>query len=216
MHPKLVEVGGWRTIWGSVRWRVLGTGVQVSGSTGVARTRGEPATCARILREHGKAIRSASLLTGTPRVLILACAATETKGDARAVREEPNWRSDEETPDQVSAGIMQTLISTGRMMARKYPHLNVDPESVTRASLVEKPELSILLGAAYLAHQSDLTGFDPVLALAAYNAGGLYRNDSPTNRWRTRQFPIGRSEHVDRGIRWYGDACAVLARKGAA
>jgi|GEM_PF-4990691 len=57
-------------------------------------------------------------------------------------------------------------------------------------------------------NQARLTGFDPPLVAAAYNAGSLYRNDGAANHWKLRQYPIGTAEHVDRFCRFFNAALA--------
>jgi hypothetical protein len=39
---------------------------------------------------------------------------------------------------------------------------------------------------------------DPILTACAYNAGGIYRQNGPNNRWKLRQYPIGTGHHADR------------------
>lgn len=46
--------------------------------------------------------------------MIVATIATKSSGNPKAIRFEPHYKSDEETPNQVSPGLMQTLISTAR------------------------------------------------------------------------------------------------------
>ena len=50
------------------------------------------------------------------------------------------------------------------------------------------------------------TRFDPPLVAAAYNAGGVYHDPVPANRWRLRCYPIGTGAHVDRFVAWFNDA----------
>jgi hypothetical protein len=46
--------------------------------------------------------------------------------------------------------------------------------------------------------QARLTGFDPPVVGAAYNAGGVYFDSSTGNRWRMVQYPIHKSQYDDR------------------
>lgn len=91
---------------------------------------------------------------------------------------------------------MQTLISTAR------DTLKID--AIDSAWLLE-PDNAICAGTAYMALQSPHTLFDPTVVACAYNAGGVYHDDSANNRWRMRQFPIGTSHHADRFVRWFND-----------
>jgi hypothetical protein len=42
----------------------------------------------------------------------------------------------------------------------------------------------------------------------AYNAGGIYYNNRPANRWKMRQYPINSSEHehADRFVKWFNES----------
>jgi hypothetical protein len=132
------------------------------------------------------------------------------KFDPASLRHEPGYQSDDETPHRVSAGLMQTLLSTAQSMADKC-----DLDMPTRASDLYDPRTSIMLGAAYCAHQRDryddgVEGFDFdfVHLTGAYNAGGVYYNaDSP---YKMRTYSPTRTE---RAIRWHNDAMAVLTER---
>jgi transglycosylase-like protein with SLT domain len=185
---------------GGVRWRLVAAGVDVEG-TGVERTAGAPATVTRIWNTWSREINATARARRVPCALIVATIATESGGKADAVRLEPGYRSDAETPHKVSPGLMQTLIST----AREAMRLSCD-----RAWLLE-PANSIEAGTAYIARQGRLTSLDPPLVAAAYNAGRLAEQTSEQNRWRLRQYPIGTGKHCDRFVRFFNDAVAVLA-----
>jgi hypothetical protein len=58
-----------------------------------------------------------------------------------------------------------------------------------------------------------VTGFDPPLVAAAYNAGGIYENRGAANRWRLRQYPLGTGAHVDRFIGFFNAALADARRR---
>ena len=116
------------------------------------------------------------------------------------MRYEPGYVSPEDTPGRVSAGLMQTLLSTARAVVEMYP--DVAPRGLDGAPRVPHlgdlldPALSLLWGAGYLAHQREqysgvikgLTdgtrpgrGLDFVLATGSYNAGGIYHDDGEEN-----------------------------------
>jgi hypothetical protein len=97
---------------------------------------------------------------------------------------------------------MQTLLST----AREALAMSFD-----RAYLLD-PQHSIQAGGAYLRRQVRVTGFDPPLVAAAYNAGRLAHQSGSANRWKLRQFPIGTGAHCDRFVRFFNDAVFVLGR----
>jgi soluble lytic murein transglycosylase-like protein len=96
---------------------------------------------------------------------------------------------------------MQTLLSTAQS-ALHEPGL--------RLSELERPETSILAGTAYMEQQSRQTQFDPPLVAAAYNAGSLRYNGNPNNRWKLVSYPIGTSQHVDRFVRSFNAAMALM------
>jgi hypothetical protein len=184
----------------SVRWRLGPTGLEVEGS-GVERTPGAPSTVTRVWESYGDDVNAAATEFGVPCVLIVATICTESGGRADAVRLEPGYKSDAETPAKVSPGLMQTLISTARAALGK--------PDVDRAWLLV-PRNSIRAGTAYIAQQKAHTNIDPPLVAAAYNAGSLRANDSAKNRWKLVQYPIGTSEHCDRFVKWFNDAVVVL------
>jgi soluble lytic murein transglycosylase-like protein len=140
---------------------------------------------------------------GVPVELIVATICTETRGDPDAVREEPGYESDDKTPNTVSPGLMQTLISTARQ--------TLGNDSINREWLL-KPENSIRAGTTYIASQWTLTNFDPPKVACAYNAGGIHYNQSDANRWKMRQYPINSSEHADRFEKWFND-CFLMFTK---
>jgi hypothetical protein len=189
---------------GSCSWKLIRSGVNILDS-GVERTSGKPATITRLWDKFGYEICAASMCYGVPVELILATIATESSGRECSCREEPGYVSDKETPHRVSAGLMQTLISTARGALRG----EVKPSVITREWLYT-PLNSIRAGARYIRQMGDRTEFDPPLVAAGYNAGGVYYQSGENNRWKLRQYPIGTGKHVDRFIRFYNDAVSVI------
>ena len=113
--------------------------------------------------------------------------------DVVSLRYERGFIGVEDTPGLVSAGLMQTLVSTARAVALKYPDTAPRARSgAVRAPHVGDlldPEQSLLWGAGYLAMLRDqysgrikrltcdgepASGLDFLLATGAYNAGGIY------------------------------------------
>lgn len=189
-----------RVFEGGVRWRVLPAGVEIEGS-GIERSKGSPVTVTRIWDSFAAQINATARARRVPCALIVATIATESGGRPDAVRLEPGYRSDDETPHKVSPGLMQTLISTAREALQL---------SCGRSWLLE-PANSIEAGTAYIARQARLTELDPPLVAAAYNAGRLAEQTAAANRWRLRQYPIGTSAHCDRFVRFFNDAVAVFS-----
>ena len=193
----------WHGYEDSVRWRIVPEGVEIEGS-GVERTRGRPSTVTRVWETFGDDIDAVARARQVPVPHIIATICTESGGDPEAVRLEPGYRSDEETPHRVSVGLTQTLISTasetlGRSVDRDW---------------LRVPRNAIDAGAAYIARQARVTQLDPPLVAAAYNAGRLAYNGGERNRWKLRQYPIGTGAHCDRFVRFYNDAVFVLASAG--
>jgi Transglycosylase SLT domain len=185
----------------SVRWRVVTAGVEIEGS-GVERTRGQPRTVTKVWEAYSSPINVFARTCRVPCAIVVATIAVESAGRPDALRLEPGYVSDDDTPARVSAGLMQTLISTARAVMRR---------KVDRAWLLE-PKNSIDAGTSYMHQQAHLTGLDPPLVAAAYNSGGLHHQPGAQNRWKLRQFPIGTGQYCDRFVRFYNDAVFVMAR----
>ncbi len=178
---------------GGRRWRLTREGVVPEGETGPMRTVGQPATVRRIWRDFGPLVAESCARNGVPLELAVATIATESRGIPAAVLVEGDGRR--------SVGLMQTLVGTAsEVMGRE----------VTAAELNE-PALSIEAGVRYIAKQRRLTGYDPPLVAAAYNAGGLYPpREGDDNPWRLRST----GDHIGRFCQFYGDAAYVAAEDG--
>jgi hypothetical protein len=210
----------WQSRFGGREWRVSRYGVvsRTPGSdyTRTHRTAGQPLTVMRYLQHWREPIVRVSQEEGAPVAIILATLAAEN-GTARIVggepyvrppRKEPGYLSDEETPHRISVGPCHVLISTARAAMG-------DP-SIGREWLLD---LENNLRASFRAlRQKDERwghGYDPVLAAAAYNSGGLYDASNPSSRfynhWHLRCHvrQNGRS-HIGILADWYGDAAFVL------
>ncbi|MBM3774212.1 MAG: lytic transglycosylase domain-containing protein [Acidobacteria bacterium] len=191
---------------GSIRWRVTPRGVECEGS-GLAPVSAAARKRAReYLTRYRALYAAASQAYGVPVELLIACSLTESDPakPETCFREEPGFVSDAETPDRVSAGFCQLLISTAREVVR-------DP-GIDRQWLFN-PGNSLRACAAYMKRQAAKTSYDPVYTACAYNAGGLYQNDNPNNRWRLRQYPIGSSKHADRFVEFF-NAALELTEQG--
>jgi hypothetical protein len=130
---------------GGVTWRLAKDGVRI-GDAAPENTGGRPATVARVLEDYGDSIVRWAAHYLTPVELIVATICTETRGRAEALRTEPGYISDNETPHRVSCGLTQTLISTAREC------LVEDGAIVDRDWLFE-PDNAIRAGAAYINQQ---------------------------------------------------------------
>ena len=193
---------------GGVAWRLTDDGVRIDGAA-PEHTGGRPATVARVLAEYGESILRWADHYSTPVELIVATICTETRGRAEALRTEPGYISDDETPHRVSCGLTQTLISTARDC------LDEDGAQIDRDWLFE-PDNAIRAGVAYIDRQRRKTHLDPPKVACAYNSGGVYVNNGAANRWKMRQYPIGKGDHADRFVAWFNDCFRLFAATGAA
>jgi len=192
----------------SCAWSLTANGVSVrdaAGPAGDQPSESERALAATVLQRFAQPLASvlSSQLTNVPVELVVACICAESSGNPSALRREPgcDTSNPERTPSRVSLGLMQTLLSTARTA--------LGDATLPLQSLAD-PQKSIAAGAAYIFMQGRQTRFDPPLVAAAYNAGGLYYEGTPANRWRLRQYPIGTPNHVNRFIRYFNGAFASI------
>lgn len=168
---------------------------------GILTTKGDPKTMGTMRREYGELIGISSRFFDIPSAWIagmITIEALRIKGtlsfDPISLRDEDgqdfaHW---DKRPNRVSAGLMQTLVSTARQMAEKHnthPVWNGRPVSVDLGHLTI-PEVSIFLGAAYMRDRADKYGMDPIKIVAAYNAGGVYADSG--NPWNLRTYGLDR------------------------
>lgn len=192
---------------GSVRWKMTDIGVLIEGGT-VERSVGKPMTVKKVWETYSDLINKFSVQYKVPAELIVACICTESGGKTLALREEPGFVSDTKTPHRISAGLMQTLLSTANEVL--YTRKKLKPAKPLTRDFLYLPENSIESGVGYIAAQAKKTFLDPVLVGCAYNAGGVYLNTSPTNRFKLKSYPIGTSHHPDRFILWMNDFFGYL------
>jgi hypothetical protein len=190
----------------SVAWALTTTGIGIAGAA-AAGSGGQLVTVRTIWSKFGVSAARWAESFRIPVELIVATIATQSRGDPKALRLEPDYVDDDKTPDKVSPGLMQTLISTARDVLRQ--------DDIDRAWLLE-PDNSIRAGTACIDRQRRLTLLDPPKVACAYNAGGLYHDPSAANRWKMRQYPPGRSSHGDRFVQWFNDCIALFDESGAA
>ena len=190
----------------SVTWALTTSGISIAGAP-AAGSGGRLITVRTIWSKFGASAGRWAESSRIPVELIVATIATESRGDPAALRLEPDYADDDKTPGKVSPGLMQTLIATARDVLQR--------DDIDRAWLLQ-PDNSIQAGAAYIDRQRRLTLLDPPKVACAYNAGGLYHEPSAANRWKMRQFPLGRSSHGDRFVQWFNDCIALFDESGAA
>ena len=191
----------------SVSWSLSGQGLLIDNDSIPQGSGGEPKTIARVWSQYSSPLTHWSTELKVPVELIIATICTESSGNQNAVREEPGFIDEVRTPHKISPGLMQTLISTARAALNK--------DDIDKAWLLN-PSNSIQAGTAYIAGQWKQTHFDPPKVACAYNAGGIYHNDSARNRWKMRQYPIGSAEHADRYVKWFNDCFIFFDKNGGA
>ncbi len=204
--PRLLAPHGPPVGHGRHRWRLAAGGVLMEGEAAPRRTAGAPRSVAQCWARHRAALEAAARRHAVPVELLLATACTESGGRAEAVREEPGFVSDRETPHRVSPGLMQTLISTAREV--------LGEPGLDRAALLD-PRTSAMAAAAYMRRQALRqrlpTGYDPPLVAIAYNAGSLRPSRDATDPWGMVQTRRGSGDwHADSFCAFLGDALAVL------
>jgi hypothetical protein len=192
---------------GSVSWQLTERGISIDGADPIG-TPGRPLTVRRVRDQFGDSVERWSREFGVPVELILATICTESSGNPADERREPGFVSYEETPDRVSIGLMQTLISTARSALGGLPEID--------GPWLLVADNSIRAGTAYIAQQTPKTDYDPPVVACAYNAGGVYENQNPGNRWRMKQYPIGTDHHANRFVEWFNDCFRMYAADGDA
>jgi len=192
----------WHNKYGGRYWRVTEDGIETRDA-GYLRTAGDPVTVTKLWEDFGEDISYICAELNVPADMIVAMIPIEARRtrdgryDPRSVRHEPGYISDEETPRRVSPGLMQTLITTARSMARHYSL--VDPDEVDREMLFD-PFYSIMLGGAYIAYQIGRYGPDPILIASAYNAGSARKHLG--NPWHLQAYGKTR---ISRYCSWFND-----------
>jgi hypothetical protein len=184
---------------GAVRWQVSNDGLTVEGDPKPLFNAADEREVGAVMTQYGSMICAVTAKIQVPIELIVACICIESSGKADAIRHEPGCSliNPELTPQKISIGLTQTLLSTARE-ALQRPTLHI-------ADLCD-PALAIEAGASYMWRQGRLTGFDPPLVGAAYNAGSLRFDSTAQNRWRLVQYPIGTPQYDDRFIRFFNAA----------
>jgi hypothetical protein len=184
---------------GGVQWRLAENGLVLDDAPGPAFTPGDEKAVDLVMTKFASIIYATVTKVQVPIELVVACICVESSGDPNAIRHEPGCSlvNPELTPSKVSGGLMQTLLSTARDVLQR--------ETIQIQDLLD-PALSIEAGATYMWRHGPLTGFDPPVVGAAYNAGGIYFDSSPANRWRMTQYPIHQSQYDDRFVSFFNVA----------
>ena len=195
----------WQSFRNSVSWRLTADGILTDrGPVRLSPRERYRLKSVRVAwRKYGRLIRAAARRYRVPAELFLTIIVNESALKPRAYKTYRGYVSDRKTPDRISVGLGQILIGTARYLLRN--------NSIDRAWL-ENPANNIRTIGIYLNRQYRLTGFDPPKVAAAYNAGGLYRQNGRKNRWKLRNHPIGRSVYIDLFVAVFDEAMRYLAR----
>ena len=189
----------------SISWRLTPYGLEAGGI--IDRSPGQLLTVPKVWELYQEPIKHWSEQYKIPVELIVATICTESAGKHDAIRREPGFISNINTPNKISVGLMQTLISTARE--------SLGNEEISAKSLLDQ-NTSIQAGTSYINDQRFLTNLDPPKVSCAYNAGSLYYNKSPMNRWKMKQYPINTGIHADRFIKWFNDCFAFFRQSSNA
>ena len=231
-NTETVSTSSWVSRFGGDAWRYDASGVYTAapdGSLKLWRTAGTPITVQEILSLYGAEIMAAAAKHTVPPALIVMTIATETGiyrmdkfTGPRTFRWEAGYKVnatgdpaiDGKEKGDYSAGPMQVLSDTARWMngvrslgydgAKVFRFYKNKPAKPPEDLGLYDPATCIDAGTSYIRHNMPVTGDNPLLVAAVYNAGSL--RPSPDNHWRIHSF----GNHIDRAAEWYGDACAVL------
>lgn len=226
-----VGSANWHSKFGGQEWKYDGDGIYLksySGGTKPIRSPGTPTTCKAIWDEFGTIIMVMAKKYGMAPEILVMTIATETAaykahgftGPATFRWEAHVWNKDVEPPVQgdYSAGPMQTLGTTARWVIRAQnlpfhpfqvaPVYSVRPSPAPATHPLYDAATNIEIGAAEIKQRLGVSGQDPILIAAAFNAGGVYENHG--NAWHIKTY----GNHLDRAAQWFGDACAVLKAAG--
>lgn len=221
----------WHRKFNGIEWRFDEDGIYIrsyAGGQKPLRSSGAPLTCRAIWDAFSVQIDlMARRFAIPPEIIIMTIAAEAAAYRAQGFTgpstfrwEAHVWNKDVNPPVQgdYSAGPMQTLATTARWVidAQSLPYHKFQVAPVYPLRPSPPPAIhplydattNIEIGTAEIKQRFGLTGSDPILVAAAFNAGGLYETDA--NAWHLRSH----GNHLDRAAQWFGDACAVLKEVG--
>lgn len=196
----------WQGFRNSVRWRLTADGMTTCRGP-IRLNRKQQYRVERVpeaWRKYGHLIRAAAKKYQVPAELFVAVIINESGLRPKSFQIYRGYRSDRRTPSRISVGLGAVLISTARYMLKD--------KSIDRAWL-QDPANAIRMIGVYLDNQYHLTGFDPPKVAAAYNAGGLYREDGATNRWKLRNYPVGTPMYIDHFVAVFDASMRYLANR---
>jgi hypothetical protein len=194
-------LGAFHRYQNGIAWRLGPSGVEIEKGHLPADKKKRGEIIDRVWRDYGRLIADASMRHGVPAELMIAIIVEESSGRPQVFLHEPGYVSDAKTPDKITIGLTGLLLSTARAVTGN--------PAVDRRWLYD-PANAIDTSARYVAQQYSLTGYDVPKVAAAYNAGGLYHDPSPGNRWKMLTFPKGSSRFIDNFVTSFNMATAYL------
>lgn len=197
----LQTLGAYHRYQDGIAWRLGPAGVEVEKGRVPADKKKRAEIIDRVWRDYGTFIADASTRYGVPAELMIAIIVEESSGRPQVFLHEPGYVSDARTPDKITVGLTGLLLSTARKVTGN--------PAVDRRWLYD-PANAIDVSARYVAQQYQLTGYDVPKVAAAYNAGGLYHDPSPGNRWKMLSYPKGSSRFIDNFVTSFNMATAYL------
>ncbi len=194
---------------GSIYWRITAKGIEIKGK-GLIKNKKYTQRAASIWEKYQQPILAASQKHGVPIPAIIATISTESSGNPKAYRYEPDfydryiknknrWKDNPfyESPKRISAsyGLMQIMYTTAYSVGFRG-----NPEDL------HDPETNIDVGSAYIASpfQKKNHGWDPPKIACAYNAGSV--RPTKKNEWGMFYHP----GHLDRWIPAYNGTIEAL------
>ena len=185
-----------------VAWRLGSQGVEVQGGTPPGDKKKRAQIIDVVWRDYGTLIQGASARYNVPAELLIAIIVEESSGRPTAWHREPGYISDAKTPHKITLGLTGVLLGTAQKVM-KNPRID--------RAWVFQPANAIDVSARYVAEQYSITGYDVPKVAAAYNAGDIYYNGSPNNRWKMLTHPKGSPEYIDNFVASFNMATAFLA-----
>jgi hypothetical protein len=191
------RMGQWHARFlGGTRWRVRQLGLEIEGDLLSPVEDAQADAVLRAMAWFRPEILHAAIEFNVPVDLLLSTLSVETVAGVQSREQSVRARG-----SSGEVGAMQILPATARA-AMGEPRMSI--------AALQDPLTNVRAGAAYIALQSKGTRFDPPLVAAAYNAGGVYEEQSARNPWRMRCWPLGTGGYVTKQAGYFNAATDML------
>ncbi len=196
----------WQAFRNSTHWRLTPRGlVTCRGPVRISKKQHyRVKTVPKAWRRYGTLIRAAANKYRVPAELFVTIIINESGLRPKSFQTYSGYVDDRKTPHRISVGLGAVLISTARYMLKD--------DTIDRAWL-QNPENTMRMIGVYLDRRYRITGFDPVKVAGSYNAGGLHHQKGPANRWKLRNYPIGKSIYIDHFVAVFDEAMRFLSAR---